>query len=187
MLCLSSWFWGGCRDQCLGSQKEVFHRNPLLVRGILLFSCTTCCLLSDLFVCCWCVLMAVPHLQIQHSRRFAFMQDGSRGSGGGEEGRVQPPVWHLGPRHHRHWTGRASAAHVRPPPNEVCQRRRHWRCSAGPVFHNIWPACYISEHWCWCPRATSSLQGWKTNPSGGSNHLYLFKCIHCTSSNALPA
>lgn len=114
--CLSSWFWRGCGDQCLGSQKKVIHRNPLLVRGIHV-SCATRCLPDGL---------CVHHLKHPTFLLLCFLQDGSRGSGSGEEGRVQPPVRHLGSGHYRHWTGRASAAHVWPPPNEVRQRIWPW-------------------------------------------------------------
>lgn len=92
VLCLSSRFWGGCGDQCLGSQKKVIHRNPLLVRGSHA-SCTSCCLLNGL---------CIPHLKQPTFLLLFFIQDGSRGSGSGEEGRVQPPVRHLGSRHYRH-------------------------------------------------------------------------------------
>ncbi len=41
--------------------------------------------------------------------------DGSGGGGSGAEGRLQPPLRHLGGRHHGDRVGRASAAHVWPP------------------------------------------------------------------------
>lgn len=166
VLCLSSRFWGGCGDQCLGSQKKVIHRNPLLVRGSHA-SCTSCCLLNGL---------CIPHLKQPTFLLLFFIQDGSRGSGSGEEGRVQPPVRHLGSRHYRHWTGRAPAAHVWPPPDEVRQRRRtcftkHLSVNGkNRTIRSIRIPYRISEHWCWCPRAASILRGWETNPSGEFNH-----------------
>lgn len=107
-ICLSSRLWRGCGDQCLGSQKKVIHRDPLLVSQVTL---ATCCLTVDC-------------LKHPTFLKLCFFQDGSRGSGSGKEGWLQPPVRHLGSRHYRHWAGWASAAHVWPPSDEVHQHGR---------------------------------------------------------------
>lgn len=113
--CLSSRFWGGCGDQCLGGQKKVIHRDPLLVSGVTTLA--TCCLTVD-----W--LKYTSSWTPDILATLLFFQDGSRGSGSGKEGWLQPPVRHLGSRHYRHWAGWASAAHVWPPSDEVRQRGR---------------------------------------------------------------
>ena len=123
---------------------------------------------SWLWHCCSAHINPPTKAQVIH---WHPLLDGPRGGRSGEEGRLQPAVWHMGSRHHCHRTGGDTTTYVWPASNEVriiwymcvvCTCDDHYRmliigmilkagCCPTPISVFTWSVkWWPSEHWKRC-------------------------------------